>query len=361
MLLGLLLLSLVLMCGGGPDNVALGFRYWNGPGAIHPYLIAGGAGNFTAFLYVFVFAGFSFYFGPELLIFTTGEMYRPRKNLPIAARQFFIRLMFFYVLGALAIGAICSSRASGLTSGAGNVNASPWVIAIKNAGIPVLPGIINAGILTSAWSAGNSYLFMSSRALYSLARTGQAPKIFTRCTSYGLPIYAVAASGCFAALAYLNVSSSSNVVFNLFINLTNTAGCTSWIVCAIIYVRFRKATFVQYVTVPYRACTQPYASYICIFFFSFLLLCNGFTVFYPGEFKVSSFLTTYLGITIFFVLFLGHKCTIARHEPGFVTMNDMDLTTGLREVEDDERAWVIADEMKTGVSYLQSLRRFIKR
>lgn len=93
MLIGLLILSLVLMLGGGPDHDRIGFRYWNNPGATKPYLVSGSGGEFTSFLYVWVFAGFSFYFGPELMIFMTGEMHNPRKNLPTAARRFFYRLI----------------------------------------------------------------------------------------------------------------------------------------------------------------------------------------------------------------------------------------------------------------------------
>lgn len=58
----------------------------------------------------------------------------------------------------------------------------------------VLPHIVNAGVFTSAFSAGNSFLFCSSRILYGLALKGQAPKIFARCTKKGLPIFAVAGS-----------------------------------------------------------------------------------------------------------------------------------------------------------------------
>ncbi len=187
-------------------------------------------------------------------------MRNPRKNLPSTARRFFIRLVVFYVRGALAIGIITNSDSDGLVSGTGNANASPWVIAIRNAGISTLPSIINAGILTSAWSSGNSYLFMSSRALYSLAVAGSAPKVFTRCTRYGLPIYAVAASSCFTFLAYLSCGSHAGIVFNWLINLTNTAGFTSWVVCSIVLIRFRKACVAQGITVPYSSRIQPYAS-----------------------------------------------------------------------------------------------------
>lgn len=346
MLVGLLLLAIILMLGGGSTHDRLGFRYWNHPGAIKEHIVGGAGGRFTAFLYVWVFAGFSFYFGPELIIVTSGEMYHPRKNLPIASRRFFYRLAFFYVFGSLAIGAICRSDAEDLTSGAGNANASPWVIAIRNAGIAVLPSIVNAGILTSAWSAGNSFLYMSSRSLYSIALAGNAPKIFTRCNRYGLPVYAVGATSCFGLLAYMNVASSAGVVFNWFISLTNTAGYTSWILCTIIFLRFRKACAAQGITVPYQSRFQPYGAYVCLVIFTILLLCNGFTVFYPGQFTISGFLTTYLGIPIFLVLWLGHKIVAGKTDPWLRSPHEMDITTGLREIEADAETWERIEAME---------------
>lgn len=177
---------------------------------------------------------------------------------------------------------------------------------------------------------------MSSRALYSLAVAGDAPHIFTRCTKYGLPIYAVAASSCFCLLAFLNVSSQAGLVFNWFISLTNTAGYTSWAVCCVVFLRFRRACNVQGVEVAYSSRFQPYAAWICLPIFIFLLLCNGFTAFYPGRFTASSFLTTYLGIPIFLLLWVGHKMLFNRNEEWMYAPTELDLTTGLREVETSE-------------------------
>lgn len=274
-------------------------------------------------------------------------MRNPRKNLPQAGRRFFGRLMFFYVLGSLAIGVICSSTAKGLTSSSGNANASPWVIAIRNAQISALPSIINAGVLASAWSAGNAFLYMSSRALYSLAIAGNAPKIFAKCNEYGLPIYAVIAASSFAPLAYLNVASAAGEVFNWFISLTNTAGYTSWIVCLIIFLRFRKACAAQGVTVPYQSKIQPYGAYVGLVTFTFLLLMNGFTQFYPGRFTASGFLTTYLGLPIFLALWLGHKLLLGKQDSWLQHSLEIDLTTGLREVENDAAMWTRLDELKS--------------
>lgn len=339
MILGLLLLSVIITSGGGPDGKVTGFRYWNDPGAWATYVVGGAGGRFTSFLYVWVFSGFSFYFGPELIVFTSGEMQNPRKNLPTAARRYFVRLAVFYILGTLFMGMICSSKAKGLATGSGDAKASPWVIGIQNAGIHVLPSIINAGILVSAWSAGNSYLYMCSRALYSLAIAGNAPKLFAKCNRWGVPIYAVIAASCFTPLAYLNLSSESGVVFNWFISLTNTAGYTSWICCCLILICFRKGCDKQGVASPYRLSAQPYLAWICMVIFIVLLLCNGFTLFFPGRFNTSGFLTTYLGIPIFLALYFGHKVFWGWKDPWILAAETIDLHSGIEAIDADAATW----------------------
>lgn len=270
------------------------------PGAANEYLVDGNTGRFLALLSALVLSAFPFAFAPELLIATGGEMESPRRNLPTAARRYIWRLVIFYVGSVLAIGVICPSDDARLTSGGAGAGSSPFVVAIKNAGIPALDSIINGGIILSAWSSGNSFLFLSSRSLYALALSGNAPRIFKACTKRGVPYAAVIASSLFCGLAYLNVGSDSAVVFNWFVNLTNTSGFISWICCGIVYIRFNKACRAQGVTyaeMPYHSPFQngAWGSWTAIVGFTFLCLINGFNVFFPENWSVSGFMTAYVG------------------------------------------------------------------
>jgi amino acid transporter len=47
--------------------------------------------------------------------------------------------------------------------------------------------VINAGVLTSAFSAGNSGLYGTSRQIYGMALRGQAPRIFAKTTKVRHP------------------------------------------------------------------------------------------------------------------------------------------------------------------------------
>jgi yeast amino acid transporter len=336
MMIGLLMLSFILFWGGGPSGDRLGFRYWHDPGAGHAYLKTGDAGRTVAFFQTLVLSVFPFTFAVELLVVTGGEMESPRRNLPVAGKRYFYRLVIFYVLSVLAIGVTCPSDDARLTDGGSGAAASPFVVAIVDAGISTLPSIVNAVILLSAWSSGNSFLYISSRALYSLAVQGSAPRIFKACNRWGVPYYAVACSSLFCGLAYLNVASNGSTVFNWFVNLTNTWGMTSWVCCCIIFLRFRKAAAAQGVEVPYKNWIQPYGAYIAMVMFTLLCLINGFTVFFPSKWSASSFLTAYIGIPIFFVMYFGHRLWFWRDKWAWDPL-EVDMQTGLQEILDADR------------------------
>lgn len=156
----------------------------------------------------------------------------PRRNLPIAAKRYIYRLVIFYTGSVLSIGVICSYKDAALTDGGAGAKSAAFVVGIRNAGIHGLGSVINAVIILSAWSSGNSFLYISSRSLYSLAIAGNAPRVFAKCTKRGIPWVAVLTSALFVPLAYLNCGSSGSTVFTWFVNLTNTSGLSPGSVAA---------------------------------------------------------------------------------------------------------------------------------
>ncbi|MDI1487621.1 MAG: hypothetical protein OHK93_006891 [Ramalina farinacea] len=337
-ILGLIVVGVVLFFGGGPKHDRLGFRYWKDPpGAFQPYEAPGDTGKFLAFWTALVRSGFAFILSPELIVLAAGETEAPRRNIPKASKRFIYRLLCFYILGTLVISIIVSCKDDDLlqavNSGTSNAGASPFVVGIQRAGIQGLNHVVNAVILTSAWSAGNSFLFAGSRSLYSLAKTGQAPKIFMTCNRHGVPYYCVAVTALLACLVYLNVSSGSAQVFTWFVNLTTISGYIAWIVLMITYLRFRHALSHNGLlhTRPYRSPGQPYASYATLTILIIVTLTNGFQVFFPGNFSAGSFLAAYITLPIFVVLYLGHK--IWFRTPLFYRVRDIDVWSGKAEAD----------------------------
>ena len=154
------------------------------------YIGTGDTGRFLGLFSTLVNAAFS-YGGVEMVAVAAGEAENPRKNIPKAVRRVFWRILFFYVLGALAVGVLVPYNDPNLLSaqkaGAAGAARSPWVIAIYRAGVPVLPSIINAVILTSASSSANAFLYTGSRYLYALAQNGQAPRFLLKCSKAYVP------------------------------------------------------------------------------------------------------------------------------------------------------------------------------
>ncbi|KAH7243340.1 amino acid permease/ SLC12A domain-containing protein [Fusarium redolens] len=209
---------------------------------------------------------------------------------------------------------VCASNDPRLT--ASGTARSPFIIAIRNAGIPVLDSIVNALILLSAITAANAFLYSASRNLYSLAKAGNAPAIFKRCDRYGLPYYAVLITASLGCLAYLSLSNSSLTVFNWLINLTNTSGYISWICCSIIYARYRKAITHHKLESPYRSRLQPWGMYFGV---NWLI-----------------FFTAYIGISAFLLIYFGHRL-YQRGDRWVRDPEDIDMYQGMDEVLAAER------------------------
>jgi amino acid transporter len=112
-----------------------------------------------------------------------------------------------------------------------------------------------------------------------------------------------------------------------------------------VYIRFRKAHNVQGLareTLPYRSFLQPYGAWVALVAFVILTLINGFDVFFPGRFTASSFLTAYVGIPIFLVIYFGHRL-YSRHESWAIPSEQVDLLTGIDDVIANETPEPLAD------------------
>lgn len=333
---GLIILGVVIFFGGGPNqHHVLGFHYWKTPGAFVQYNAPGTTGRFLGYWHAFIAAGFAFITSPELIAIAAGETVAPRRNVPKAARRFVWRLAIFYGISSLLIGILVPSSDKQLL-GASDASASPFVIGIQNVGIPVLNHIINAAILTSAWSAGNSFLYSGSRVLYSMALNGQAPSWFRVTNRHGVPYAAVLFTWAFGLLAFLNVSNTGATVFNWFVNISTISGFIAWIVVMITYLRFRRAMEHNdmLTSLPYRTALQPYATWAALLVISLLTITNGFQIFMGHNWDVADFVAAYITLPVFLVLYLGHK--IWFRTPLCIRTPDVDVITGKREMDELE-------------------------
>lgn len=258
LIVGVNLMALVLVSGGGPDHHALGFTYWRNPGPLVQYLgIQGSLGRFLGFYTTLNNAVYA-YNGVENISIAAAETKNPRRNIPMAAKRIFVRVLLFYVLSIFFVGMLVPSNDPHLLKSTGNATQSPFVIAAQRAGVHVVPNIINAVVLTSAWSAGNSGLLAASRNLLyvspehclfiactdhlilpsGLAREHRAPQIFARVSRFGIPYVAVIFMSLFIALGYMTLSHTAATVFGWLQSLTAVAALVYWTIVRMTLSRF---------------------------------------------------------------------------------------------------------------------------
>jgi len=343
-IVGLIIVGIVIFFGGGPaQHGILGFHYWKDPGAFVEHLTGGNTGKFLACWSSIIKSAFAFILSPELITICAAESEAPRVNLPKAADRFIYRLFLFYICSVLVIGCIVSSDNSRLmdaiNSGAEDAAASPFVIGIQNAGIPVLNHIINAAILSSAYSAANSFTYASSRTLFSMAARGDIPKVFGRVNRFGVPYLCVSCSSAIGLLAYLNVSDSSAIAFTWFSNISTVSGFVDWIFVSITYIRYRKAMRFHNLDdkVTYRPPLQMIGAYSCLCFFSIVTITNGYAVFF--NFNASNFVAAYITLPIVFFVYFAHAI-YTRNWRLFAPPEEIDAVTGLAEIEQETNSYV---------------------
>ncbi|KAL7768606.1 hypothetical protein ACKLNR_002907 [Fusarium oxysporum f. sp. zingiberi] len=179
------IMAIVIIAGGGPEGETLGFRYWKDPGPFVQYMgIQGNLGRFLGFYTTFTNALYAFS-GIENISLAAAETQNARQVIPQAAKRVFWRILLFYSLTMFLVGLVVPSNDDRLLKSTGTA-ASPFVISATLAGIKVIPHVINAIVVTSAWSCGNYGMMSYVRYLFGLAKNGHAPKVFTRLNRFGI-------------------------------------------------------------------------------------------------------------------------------------------------------------------------------
>ncbi|KAK3081581.1 hypothetical protein LTS18_005189 [Coniosporium uncinatum] len=306
--------TFITMVGGNPQGDAYGFRYWREPGAFAEYITTGALGRFEGFLGALFTAAWTVV-GPEYIAMVAGEAIYPRVTIKQAFKTVYWRFGIFFIGGALCCGIVVPYNDPTLirifnTEGTASGAASPYVIAMQNLGINGLPHVVNALLVTSIFSAGNSYVYMATRSLYSLALDGQAPKILKRTTKNGIPWICFLVTMLFPFLSFLSVGSGSAQAIKWLVNLVTASQVLNYVIMGITYLFFYRACKAQGLdrnTLPYKGWGQPYVNYYGLVFAFIIVIIQGYTVFLPGSFAVGTFFTYYTMIFVCILLYGGWK------------------------------------------------------
>lgn len=334
----LLVLSIVLAAGGGPDGEAKGFRYWKDPGA---FVIMTGTGKehvarLAAVWKTLPSATFA-YLGTELVGMNIPQSGGSRKSTKRAIKLIFYRILVFDIMAATLVGMLVphDSRHLAFSSDAAeSAAASAFVAAIQIAGIAVLPHILNACILLFVVAAANNSLFMATRCIYGLSQEKQAPAVFSRTGRRGVPFYALGLCSSLALLAYMGISYNSKVAFGHLVNLVTTLGLLIWISILVTHISFTHARKVQKIpneALAFKAPFGSFGSWIAVFSCIVISLTRSIHLFDTSDgdrFDYVAFITSYLGIPVYLSLIIGYKVATKCRR---VSPKEADLITGKHE------------------------------
>ncbi|TFK23702.1 hypothetical protein FA15DRAFT_757093 [Coprinopsis marcescibilis] len=279
--------------GYNTEARVIGFQNWNIPGA--PFV-----GGFGGFAKVFVTASYAFG-GTESLGITAGETRNPSKNMPRVVKLVFWRILTFYILTILLIGLNVPWDYPNLSNR--STTTSPFTIVFQLAGSKLAASFMNSVILTSVLSAGNHALFAGTRVLHGLAVTSprQAPEIFSRTTSSGIPIPALLMTSSISAICFLTSFVGSGELWGWLQNIVGVSNQIAWLSIGLSSWRFRKAWLNQGRTKEqlkfHASWTWPWGPPFVIIAVAILILAQGWSSLIP-VFKPLEFVSFYIEIPI---------------------------------------------------------------
>jgi len=292
----------VLVIIGVIGGHSIGFENWRTGDA--PFV-----GGFAGLFGIFMIAGFSFQ-GTEIVGIAAGESENPEVNVPKAINSVFWRIMIFYIGAIVVISWIIPYTDPNLVNAsASNVGVSPFTLVFQRAGFALAASFMNAVILTSVLSCGNSSLYVSTRMLYSMAKEGKAPKMFKHVNSRGVPTYSLYFATLFGLISFL-ASIYGNSFYVWMLNMSGMTGFITWVGIAVAHYRFRKAYIAQgrdLNDLKYKAKWYPFGPIFAFVLCMIIILGQNYGAFMGSSIDWNGAMAAYCGIPLFLFCYLGYK------------------------------------------------------
>ena len=293
-----------------------------------PFLGDGIGNKFLAILGVFLIAGFSFQ-GTELIGITAGESENPEQSIPRAVKQIFWRILIFYILAILVIGLLIPYTSPQLLGAdVDEIAKSPFTLVFERAGLAFAAALMNAVILSSILSAGNSGMYASTRMLYAMGKDGLAWPLFARTgRRSGVPHNAVFATA-LVILAIFLLQLDDRVGKHMYEYILAASGLTgfiAWLGIAISHYRFRRAYIAQgkpLEALTYRAKWFPFGPLLALGLCILVIIGQDTELVLNAHLDWQRLLITYMGLPVFLTFYFYHKL---RYKTRKIPLTEVDL------------------------------------
>ncbi|MCW8772629.1 amino acid permease, partial [Acinetobacter baumannii] len=216
------------------------------------------------------------YLSIEMIAVAAGEAKDPEKAVKKAFKSTALRLILFYLLSLFLIVTLVP-----WTVLIGADATSPFVMVMKNVGIPYADSILNFIVIVAALSAMNSMLYISTRMLFSLSRAGDAPKVFGRISSNGVPVNALLLSAVGIGIASIVYTINPASAFPIMIALSMFGALFTWGSIFVTHMFFRRHMVQQNIQLKFKI---PASRFISLFGF-IAILSITVTTWFTSEFK----------------------------------------------------------------------------
>ncbi|KAI0973917.1 amino acid permease/ SLC12A domain-containing protein [Xylaria arbuscula] len=195
------------------------------------------------FLFAFATAGIA-YGGTEMLGLTAAECRSPYRVMKLASGLVAGRVVLLYLVPVLMLGLVLTVDPYLTTAPNGSNKTkdliSPFVVAVSQANIPVLPDLINAIIIVAIFSMANATIFASSRALQAISARGMGPAFCARLYQ-NRPVGALAVVFAFSLLSFAKATPHGDDVFVWLLSLASCSNYLTWCSICVAQVRCRLA------------------------------------------------------------------------------------------------------------------------
>jgi len=169
----------VLIVFGLTGAPAIGLRNLTGQRGFMPFGLKGVWLGCCFVIYSFI--------GVEIVGVTSGEATDPARTIPAAMRRMVLGLSAIYIVTIALLAALKPWDQLG-------VGESPFVSVLSGLGIPGAAGLMNFVVLSAALSSSNANLYLITRTLFSLARSGFVSPGLGAVTGRGAPVNALLVS-----------------------------------------------------------------------------------------------------------------------------------------------------------------------
>ena len=198
--------------------------------------------------------------GTELIGISAGESQNPENSIPIAVKNVTRRIIFLYVVPILLLVLIFPIEK--ITE-----ESSPFADALLFHNYKWASGLFSFIVITAAISCSNSGLYGSSRALFTLALDGMAPKIFSKLSSNQIPVYSTLFSLLGVWVGLLVYYFMGSGIYQYLLALSGFSGAIAWISISWSQYNFRKELISNHSEhkLKYKAPFFPYITLFAIY------------------------------------------------------------------------------------------------